>query len=120
MSTPLDCPLCRQNNLLKERVIAETDGAYLIPAHSSPGNFLIIPEHHVEQIADLPDDWWYHMRTLISKTPHITDNFNISINCGKNAGQTVKHLHFWVIPRAGGAVSSGKGFARLIAEADSK
>lgn len=113
-----ECPLCRQNELLKGTVIAQTDDAYLMPAHSSPGNFLIVPETHTESPADLPDNWWVSVKTLLAHI-HLHGGYNISINIGQTAGQTVKHIHFWVIPRAGGKLSSGKGLARLISEANS-
>lgn len=117
MKTP-DCPLCPENGLLKEPVIAQTDAAYLIRALSSPGNFLIVPKIHTENPADLPADWWVAFAELLGKIPGLGKSYNISLNFGQPAGQTVAHVHFWVIPRAGGQAASGKGLARLIAEAD--
>jgi diadenosine tetraphosphate (Ap4A) HIT family hydrolase len=112
------CPLCPQNGLLKEPIVAQTKGAYLMPAHSSPANYLIVPLAHTESPHDLPDDWWASVKELLAKVPGLGDHYNISINLGRNAGQTVKHIHFWIIPRDGDKPSSGKGFASLIHEAD--
>lgn len=116
MSTQLNCPLCRKNSLLKEDIIAQTATAYLIPAHSSPGNYLIVPEQHTEQLTDLPDLWWRDVKQLLKHIPDLQKDYNLSVNFGKNAGQTVGHLHFWVIPRSHDGAASGKGFAKLISE----
>ncbi len=57
------------------------------------------------------------MRELLPLVPELGEHYNLSLNVGKSAGQSVKHLHFWVIKREGGLGSSGKGLARLISEA---
>lgn len=110
------CPLCPQNNLLKEPILAETSNAYLMPAHGSPGIFLITPKQHVELPGELPPNWWSNMAELLAKVPKLGEHYNISLNFGKDSGQTIKHLHFWVIPRAAGQPASGKGLAGLISE----
>ena len=114
MSNTVNCPLCHNNNLLKVEVIAEVDGGYLIEAYNSPGNFLIIPADHIEESADLPDTWWATFKQLLAKVPEPLEHYNISLNFGKNAGQTLSHLHFWIIPRVGGTPASGRGLASLI------
>jgi diadenosine tetraphosphate (Ap4A) HIT family hydrolase len=113
-----DCPFCRSNGLLKSEVIAESEGAYMIPALQSPGCYLIIPTGHAETIADLPDTWWRDIKALLPKVPELTASYNLSFNIGAEAGQTVKHLHLWVIPRPAHTPSSGKGLARLLSEAN--
>lgn len=113
-----DCPFCRNNNLLKVAVIASARDAYLVPAFSSPGNYLIVPEAHITSVSELPDSWWSNVKQLLADVPQLPSDYNLSINIGTSAGQTVEHLHFWVIPRAAGQPSSGKGLARLIDEAD--
>jgi L-threonylcarbamoyladenylate synthase len=112
------CPFCRSNGALKGQVLFSSEGAYLIESLSNSGRYLIIPEPHVESLADLPDTWWRDLKVMLARVPGLTRDFNVSINAGRNAGQTVKHLHFWVIPRAGGQSASGKGLARLIDEAN--
>lgn len=103
--------------MLKETIIAQTEDAYLIKAYNNPGNYLIIPMAHTESPEALVENWWKSVATLLTHTPH-GEHYNISINIGADAGQTVKHIHFWVIPRISGQHSSGKGFARLISEAN--
>ncbi|MDN5275250.1 MAG: hypothetical protein JWP06_1151 [Candidatus Saccharibacteria bacterium] len=121
MNTPSaishECPLCPQNNLLIEPIIAQTPDAYLIKAYSNPGNYLIIPTAHIESLETLPPNWWKSVSTLLPQVPH-GQSYNMSINIGSDAGQTVRHIHFWIIPREAGKPSSSKGLARLISEAD--
>ena len=113
-----DCPFCRQNNLLHGSVIAETDEAYLIHAQGSPGCYLIIPSAHAESPADIPDSWWKGAKQLLATIPDLGNHYNLSFNIGKLAGQTVQHVHMWVIPRHGGLPSSGMGLATLISRAN--
>lgn len=86
-------------------------------AYNSTGNFLIVPADHIENPTELPDDWWQNVKELINKVPKL-DHYNISLNYGQNAGQTVRHLHFWIIPRVGGKPTSGRGLANLLHSAN--
>jgi diadenosine tetraphosphate (Ap4A) HIT family hydrolase len=117
-TVPTDCPLCPQNNLLKVPIIAKAEHAYLITAYGSPGYYLIIPSAHAETPAEIPDNWWASVSELLTKVPDLSEHYNLSFNVGKLAGQTVKHLHLWVIPREGGLPSSGLGLAALISKAN--
>jgi diadenosine tetraphosphate (Ap4A) HIT family hydrolase len=108
------CRLCRSNGLLKGDIIAEAADAYLIESLYGSHNYLIIPNIHAESVDDLPDNWWASVKALVPHVPNLSINFNISINIGSEAGQTIKHLHFWVIPRFDGQVASTKGLASLI------
>lgn len=115
-----NCPFCRSNDKLKGKVIAEIESAYLVQASYGPGNYLIIPAEHIESALNLPDTWWRDVKTLLSRVPDLLESYNLSFNLGEEAGQTIKHLHLWIIPRMAGQPSSGKGLARLIDEADAK
>jgi diadenosine tetraphosphate (Ap4A) HIT family hydrolase len=116
VSRPSDCPFCRSNGKLSGTVLFASEGAYLIEAQSHPGYYLIIPELHVQSPAKLPDTWWEEMKEVLGHIPGLKREYNISVNVGKLAGQTVHHLHFWVMPRVAGKPSSGKGLASLIEE----
>jgi diadenosine tetraphosphate (Ap4A) HIT family hydrolase len=112
------CPFCRSNGLLKGEVLGESSGAYLIRNYLSPSNYLIIPQEHIESPLLLPDSWWSDVKTLLRTVPQLSEHYNISMNFGSHAGQTVKHLHFWVMPRRAGLPSSDKGLDMLIQESD--
>lgn len=113
-----NCTFCRSNGILKGEITAETATAYLIEASYKSNNYLIIPSNHIESVLDLPDTWWSDVKALITKIPDMSPNYNVSFNIGGEAGQTIKHLHLWIIPRDANQPSSGKGLARLIEEAN--
>lgn len=50
-----------------------------------------------------------HKKLLDSKDISI-DGYNIGINCGESAGQTVFHCHIHLIPRRNGDVQNPKGW----------
>jgi diadenosine tetraphosphate (Ap4A) HIT family hydrolase len=114
------CPFCLESKLLEEDILFETPGGYLITAHNSDGNFLIIPKVHAEAPGDLPDNWWADFKLLFAKASGIAGQYNVSLNVGSQAGQTISHLHFWIIPRLAGKQSSGKGLASLITIVDTQ
>ncbi len=118
MTTPKDCNFCRANSILRGTVLAESAQAYLLRPEPYNESHLIVPAAHIEELADLPDTWWADFKQLLPQVPGLPKNYNLSLNYGKEAGQTLKHLHFWVIPRQPGTPSSGKGLAKLINEAN--
>ena len=66
----------------------------------SPGHVLVVPRRHVA-------------RTEIEKD-FAPDGYNIGINDGAAAGQTVLHLHLHVIPRYEGDVEDPRGGIRHV------
>lgn len=115
-----DCPFCLENNLLKGRILAETDGGYLLPpkGNEEGQGYLLIPKQHAESLLDLADDWWSHVKQLVPSIPDFPEQFNVNVNVGPDAGQSVKHLHFWIVPRISGLPSSGKGLLSLMSQVD--
>lgn len=113
-STSTNCPFCLDNNLFVGEILASSDDAYLSAAHYNPGNYLIIPKRHIESLIQLSDTWWRDVKELLSHVPALPENYNIAMNYGREAGQSVKHLHLWIIPRSPGLATSGKGLAGLL------
>ena len=109
-----DCPFCLPNGLLRGEILAETDAGFLIKNETFPECYLIVPKNHTEAITGLPDDWWFDFKRLVAQLPQQPESFNLSLNFGKAAGQTVEHLHFWIVPRRNDQPSAGKGLATLI------
>ena len=80
---------------------------------------LIVPQEHVESFSDLPQATWSEMQILVQRTqdwitqqdPTVT-GFNIGMNLGHDAGQTIGHLHLHVIPRRKGDVADPTGGVR--------
>lgn len=79
------------------------------------GHILIIPLRHVEDFTalTLPEVIDFHyVTTEMVKRLHVDfqmDGYNIGINCGQAAGQTIPHLHMHLIPRYAGDVPDPRG-----------
>ena len=84
----------------------------------SPGHLLIISsdlkldyfELSNEEKAALPQA--IEQAKSLIESEHQPDGFNIGINCGETAGQTVMHFHCHVIPRFKGDVDDPRGGVR--------
>lgn len=86
----------------------------------SPGHTLIIPKQHIESLFDLNEADFTKLRatlhwarTDVSNEFH-PDGYNVGINDGPTAGQTVPHLHIHLIPRYKGDQSDPRGGIRWI------
>ena len=81
----------------------------------SPGHALIVPKRHVASYFDLT----HHEREAMNVMLHYVrqkvdarfhpDGYNIGINVGEYAGQSVFHVHMHLIPRYKGDVPNPKG-----------
>ena len=74
-----------------------------------PGHVLIVPYKIVPYMADLEDDdynaLWNMVRTVqkaLKKAYPQTTAFNVAVQDGKAAGQSIPHVHVHVLPRSGG------------------
>lgn len=82
------------------------------------GHALIIPRRHCRDIFALNADEWKDLPMAIERTKkyldrlYEPDGYNIGINCGEAAGQTVFHLHIHIIPRYEGDVENPRGGIR--------
>lgn len=69
------------------------------------GHTLVIPKKHFNNFLELPPDYLHELcntTQLLSsaiKDGLKSDGFNVIINNGAAAGQTVYHFHFHIIPR---------------------
>lgn len=97
----MKCPFCEPVHVLFEngdsRIIANIFPAQL-------GHILVVPIRHVQKIGEMSGEEWMSFSLAARTAVNIlekcmTDQMNLIINQGEIAGQTVKHLHFSVIPR---------------------
>ena len=85
---------------------------------ASEGHFLVIPFRHVSDYFEISDDEREELWRLVAEGKqmveerHRPDGYNIGINVGKWAGQSIPHLHIHVIPRYQGDVENPKGGVR--------
>lgn len=115
-------PSCRFcPDLIKERIVEEYQSVWAIEDRFpvSPGHHLIIPKRHAPDWFSMTPaecrDAEYLLRFLKDKLsasdPTIT-GFNIGINSGISAGQTIFHAHIHLIPRRDGDTPDPTGGVR--------
>ena len=86
----------------------------------SPGHTLIIPKRHVVSFFDVTGDERKAMLALLDSAKlgldaaFHPDGYNVGINDGEAAGQTVPHLHLHLIPRYAGDREDPRGGVRWI------
>ncbi len=110
---PKTCIFC---NTSKEELILSTKKVYL-QTNKYPygeGHLLVIPKRHVNHIIDLTSKEREELFNLIDLSIYALDlymkpqGYNIGCSVGDVAGESIKHLHFHVLPRYKGDVSWSK------------
>ena len=114
-----DCPFC---DLAPPSVWLESSSALALwdGFPISEGHTLVVPRRHASSLFDLPFSelssvWRFVARVrddLISRFR--VDAFNIGVNDGSAAGQTVMHAHIHVVPRREGDVPDPRGGVRWV------
>jgi diadenosine tetraphosphate (Ap4A) HIT family hydrolase len=114
-----DCPFC---HLDPRRILAESDLALTLrdgfPV--SPGHTLVVPRRHFADLFDAtPEELaalWRALRVAADDLAreHGAEGFNLGVNVGAAAGQTVMHLHVHLIPRYAGDQADPRGGIRRI------
>ena len=113
------CPFC---TLTAERIVEQTHSAMLIrDAYPvSEGHSLVIPKRHVGSWFETTLDEQREMLSLLAQaksrieSKYSPDGYNIGINDGAAAGQTVPHLHLHLIPRYHGDSNDPRGGIRWV------
>lgn len=114
------CPFCARIAageivLAADRAVALAD-AYPV----APGHTLVVPRACVADLFELPpedrravwdlvDEVVAHLRQRLAP-----DGFNVGVNVGAAAGQTVTHSHVHVVPRRRGDVPDPRGGVRWV------
>ena len=113
-----NCLFCSISNA---RIINENKLAYVVRDNYPVTvlHSLIIPKRHCETYFDLTDEereachqLLVKLRAEIQKQDSTVDGFNIGINNGESAGQTVFHCHIHLIPRRSGDIDNPRGGVR--------
>ncbi len=118
-----DCLFCNLQKNDRKRIITENNLAYVIrdgfPV--TEGHTLFIPKRHIADYFGLvPAEvsainlLMTEQKQLLQETDASIDGFNIGMNCGESAGQTVFHCHVHLIPRRKGDVENPRGGVRHI------
>lgn len=119
-NSAVGCPFCV---IRKERVLLENELALAIRDSFpvTPLHTLVIPKRHVPEVFDLSRPETNACNELLGKAKQVllaadpeVKGFNIGINNGEAAGQTVEHCHIHLIPRRLGDVANPVGGIRNI------
>jgi diadenosine tetraphosphate (Ap4A) HIT family hydrolase len=116
---PDHCPFCA---ISADRTVESSKHAFVVSDAFpvSPGHSLVISRSHVPDIFDLAPVEVDDMLRLIRSTRERIDRdlqpagYNIGVNIGKDAGQTIMHVHVHIIPRYAGDVDDPRGGVRSV------
>jgi diadenosine tetraphosphate (Ap4A) HIT family hydrolase len=110
-----DCPFCHPDGVLlgNELAFVKEDK---FPVN--PGHLLIVPRRHVADFFLTTAEEKAAMLSLLDKAKQFIDGkhapagYNVGINVGEVAGQTVMHVHVHIIPRYQGDLENPRGGVR--------
>lgn len=86
----------------------------------SPGHTLVIPKRHVASFFELTPEEITACMDLITEERKLLDEefkpdgYNIGVNVGQAAGQSIFHVHIHIIPRYKGDVENPQGGVRHV------
>jgi diadenosine tetraphosphate (Ap4A) HIT family hydrolase/5-methylcytosine-specific restriction endonuclease McrA len=117
------CLFCDVQTIDRKRIIAENSLAYAIrdgfPV--TEGHTLFIPKRHtIDYFGLVPaevsaiNQLMEAQKAFLLETDPTIGGFNIGMNCGEIAGQSVWHCHVHLIPRRKGDVEFPKGGVRHV------
>lgn len=113
------CPFCQA---ARGKEIAVEYGSVFATLDRHPvtrGHHLVISKRHVGDYFDLSYNEKRDAESLLSllkkqiaKDDPTVQGFNVGMNCGEVAGQTILHAHIHLIPRRAGDVEDPRGGVR--------
>jgi|TARA_B100001964_G_scaffold242088_1_gene315993 diadenosine tetraphosphate (Ap4A) HIT family hydrolase len=113
----INCPFCNEKD---EEVVLKNDLCFArfdrYPVNK--GHLLIITFRHFDNYFNATHKEKISLIDLIEKSKDFLlqnfnpDGFNIGINCGEPAGQTIMHFHCHIIPRYRGDIENPRGGVR--------
>ncbi|MBU1424276.1 MAG: HIT family protein [Gammaproteobacteria bacterium] len=110
-----NCPFCRPESILFENELAYS---ILDKSPVNPGHLLIIPKRHVADFFLCTHAEKDALLSLLDEAKSYLDGkhapvgYNIGINVGEVAGQTIFHVHLHLIPRYQGDMENPRGGVR--------
>ena len=113
------CPFCSAD--LPGQAKATNGSVFAIPDMYpvTPNHLLIIPRRHTEDYFTMTaserrdaEELVLRLREEIRNSDETVVAFNVGINCGRAAGQTIMHAHIHLIPRRLGDTTKPEGGVR--------
>lgn len=113
----MSCPFC---NIDKKRIVDSCELVYcVLDAYPvSNGHTLVIPKRHVSNYFEMTDLENAAVQAMLGdakvrlSAELDPQGFNIGINIGRAAGQTIDHVHVHLIPRYEGDMFDPRGGVR--------
>ena len=115
------CAFCDiEEKIDKSRIIYQ-DSTWIAMLDGYPvseGHTLLIPKRHCETYFDLN---FLELESLgvtigivkrLLDTKYHPNGYNVGVNCGEDAGQTIMHCHIHIIPRYNGDCENPRGGVR--------
>lgn len=114
-----DCLFCKWVNE-KERIVLENELAFGVfdEFAVSKGHMIFMTKRHVKDFFETTKEERVSIFELIDQAKKMIDQkykpsgYNIGMNCGVSAGQSVMHIHTHLIPRYDGDVENPRGGVR--------
>ena len=109
------CPFCEPGPVVLQNRLAF---ALYDRSPVTPGHMLLIPWRHVSDWFETTDEERRDLFSLADEARALLlrdrkpDGFNLGVNVGQAAGQTVFHVHVHLIPRYEGDVAKPRGGVR--------
>jgi diadenosine tetraphosphate (Ap4A) HIT family hydrolase len=110
-----NCPFCHPEGILFENDLADS---ILDRSPVNPGHLLIIPQRHLADFFLTTEKEKVALLSLLDEAKsyldgkHAPAGYNIGINVGEVAGQTIFHVHLHLIPRYQGDMENPRGGVR--------
>jgi len=117
------CLFCELQISDRERIIAENELAYAVRDGFPVSRYhsLFIPKRHTLDFFGLTSEELVAIQALIQDQKKLIEDldasvegFNVGMNCGEIAGQSIWHCHVHLIPRRRGDVKNPRGGVRNI------
>jgi diadenosine tetraphosphate (Ap4A) HIT family hydrolase len=115
------CAFCDIEKRIDESRIIYQDSTWIAILDGYPvseGHTLLIPKRHCETYFDLN---YLELESLgvtigivkrLLDTKYHPNGYNVGVNCGEAAGQTIMHCHVHIIPRYNGDCENPRGGVR--------
>ena len=114
-----DCFFCDR---AKKESIFSSNFLYVVRDNKFPVtkyHTLIVPHRHVSDFFDLNNDELNDLQKILKKQRQLLLNldkditgFNVGVNAGVDAGQSIMHCHIHLIPRRKGDIENPRGGVR--------
>ena len=111
----LFCNKTKQKIIFSSKLLYVVKDSYPVTKHHT----LIIPHRHVSNFFDLNNEELIDLNIILKSQRQFLLNldkeitaFNVGVNAGIDAGQSIMHCHIHLIPRRKGDIENPKGGVR--------